>query len=241
MASQSLAPRVPRVVVTALKENEMSFELRDTDCSVANALRRVMIAEVVTLAIDVVTFEENTTVLKDEVIAHRLGMFPIKYSYRPGATRLRDDIARAMASDRDVQRRFRFNRDCDCDAHCGWCAATFSLDVSFDSRAASRPVQERETPLVVSSRDLVCGDSDVCSVDFANAFDSTRACERGIALVKLQKGQHLSLTAVATLGIAKEHAKWCVFLWNQAANEHSKRNAKRTARCISKTGMIERR
>ncbi|KAJ1446487.1 hypothetical protein M885DRAFT_625219 [Pelagophyceae sp. CCMP2097] len=66
MASQSLAPRVPRVVVTALKENEMSFELRDTDCSVANALRRVMIAEVVTLAIDVVTFEENTTVLKDE-------------------------------------------------------------------------------------------------------------------------------------------------------------------------------
>ncbi|KAJ1446485.1 hypothetical protein M885DRAFT_248974 [Pelagophyceae sp. CCMP2097] len=121
------------------------------------------------------------------------------------------------------------------------CAATFSLDVSFDSRAASRPVQERETPLVVSSRDLVCGDSDVCSVDFANAFDSTRACERGIALVKLQKGQHLSLTAVATLGIAKEHAKWCVFLWNQAANEHSKRNAKRTARCISKTGMIERR
>lgn len=42
-----------------------------------NALRRTLVAEVPKLAIDKVTFYDNTSALFDEILAHRLGLMPI--------------------------------------------------------------------------------------------------------------------------------------------------------------------
>ncbi len=42
-----------------------------------NALRRVLMAEVPKLAIDKVTFYDNTSALFDEIISHRVGLLPI--------------------------------------------------------------------------------------------------------------------------------------------------------------------
>src|SRR5690349_3899506 len=42
-----------------------------------NALRRTLVAEVPKLAIDKVTFYDNTSALFDEIISHRLGLLPI--------------------------------------------------------------------------------------------------------------------------------------------------------------------
>lgn len=69
--------RVPRVDVRRLDHNYCEFLLTNTDASAANALRRVMLAEVPTIAIDLVEIEINTTVLNDEFIAHRLGLIPL--------------------------------------------------------------------------------------------------------------------------------------------------------------------
>ncbi len=42
-----------------------------------NALRRTLLAEVPKLAIDKVTFYDNTSALFDEIVAHRIGLLPI--------------------------------------------------------------------------------------------------------------------------------------------------------------------
>eukprot|EP00955_Chlamydomonas_euryale_P059215 357308-Chlamydomonas_euryale.AAC.8 len=69
--------REPKVRLRKLTADYCEFTLTNTDASVANALRRVMIAEVPTIAVDLVEMENNTTVLNDEFIAHRLGLIPL--------------------------------------------------------------------------------------------------------------------------------------------------------------------
>ena len=68
------ASRRPEVVIRDLTDDYCEFTLKKTDASVANALRRVMLVDVPTLAIDMVDIEANSTPLNDEFLAHRLGM-----------------------------------------------------------------------------------------------------------------------------------------------------------------------
>ena len=49
----------PAVTIKKASKNSISFVLSNVDLSLANALRRVMIAEVPTIAIDLVEFECN--------------------------------------------------------------------------------------------------------------------------------------------------------------------------------------
>ncbi|KAF7563473.1 hypothetical protein G7046_g605 [Stylonectria norvegica] len=55
-----------------------SFSLVGLDASLANAFRRILLAEIPTLAIENVYIENNTSVIQDEVLAHRLGLIPFK-------------------------------------------------------------------------------------------------------------------------------------------------------------------
>jgi len=58
--------------------NSVTLQLEGIDRSYANAVRRFCIAEVPAMAIDDVVILENSSVLYDEILAHRLGMIPIK-------------------------------------------------------------------------------------------------------------------------------------------------------------------
>ncbi len=56
----------------------VSLQLEGIDRAYANAVRRFCLAEVPAMAIDDVVILENSSVLYDETLAHRLGMIPIK-------------------------------------------------------------------------------------------------------------------------------------------------------------------
>lgn len=59
-------------------ENYLKFILSGVTPTFANTLRRMIMTEVPTMAIDEVIIIENTTPLYDEIVAHRLGLMPLK-------------------------------------------------------------------------------------------------------------------------------------------------------------------
>lgn len=56
---------------------EACFSLIGVDAAIANAFRRILLAEVPTLAIDKCFIMDNGSVIADEVLAHRLGLVPL--------------------------------------------------------------------------------------------------------------------------------------------------------------------
>ena len=62
----------------SLDDNLARFTLSGAKPGFANAFRRAMIGEVPTLAIDDVRIYDNTSALFDEMLAHRLGLIPIR-------------------------------------------------------------------------------------------------------------------------------------------------------------------
>ena len=56
--------------------DSLRFAINNCDVSLANALRRVMISEVPTLAPHLISIYENTSVLHDEFLCQRIGLIP---------------------------------------------------------------------------------------------------------------------------------------------------------------------
>lgn len=71
-----------KVNILNLDDSEMTFEIIGIDAPIANALRRIIISEIPTMAIEKVTMWQNTSIIHDEVLCHRLGLIPIKVDPR---------------------------------------------------------------------------------------------------------------------------------------------------------------
>lgn len=189
--------RFPKVEVLSIAPHFISFVLSETDTSMANTMRRIMIAEVPTLAIDLVEYHENSSVLNDEYIAHRLGLIPIKFT------------PEGMSRGGDCHQAFLPHRECVCYDRCPRCSVEFELDVNFDRVNQNRPENERDLPLTVTSTDLKSNNPLVAPAHFLNEEEQDESHDEGISIVKLGPGQHLKFKAIARMGISKEHAKWC--------------------------------
>ncbi|RLI93564.1 MAG: DNA-directed RNA polymerase subunit D [Candidatus Altiarchaeales archaeon] len=59
-------------------EDRVEFNVKGIDVSMANALRKIIISEIPIMAIEDVTFYDNSSVMHDEILAHRLGLIPLK-------------------------------------------------------------------------------------------------------------------------------------------------------------------
>jgi len=106
MAMDNAEALGPVIKISQADSVRVKFELSNSDLAFANSLRRVMLAEIPTLAIDLVEIEQNSTVLADEFIAHRLGLIPLNG----------EGIDKLL-----------YSRDCDCEEYCEHCSVKLSL------------------------------------------------------------------------------------------------------------------
>ena len=67
-----------RVLENNKDKGMLSFILKDSNPVFANTLRRLIIDEVPTMAIEEVEFQKNNSILYDEMVAHRLGLTTLK-------------------------------------------------------------------------------------------------------------------------------------------------------------------
>ena len=130
-----------------ITDDTIKFTLTKTDQSVANALRRVMMAEVPTMAIDKVEFLQNTTVLHDDFLAHRLGLVPLTSMHAGFDTENTDD----------TKRDYQYNRDCTCQGYCPNCTAVFELDVRCREEEYKVTTKDLQPEFSGSKCQIACG------------------------------------------------------------------------------------
>lgn len=97
--------------VKVVDKNEFSarFIIEGVDSAFMNSLRRIIVAEVPSMAIDEVVVIENSSMLHDEILAHRLGLVP-----------LRTDLD-----------SYNLPKECSCKSElgCNLCRVSLTLDV----------------------------------------------------------------------------------------------------------------
>ncbi|RUS84277.1 hypothetical protein EGW08_007970 [Elysia chlorotica] len=71
-----------QIDIIKMSDTDMEFDMVGVDAAIANAVRRVLLAEIPTMAIESVAILNNTSIIQDEVLAHRLGLIPIKADAR---------------------------------------------------------------------------------------------------------------------------------------------------------------
>ena len=121
--------------VISKDSQKIAIKLKGIPLQYANALRRVCLNGVPVFAIDTVDIIENTSVLPDEGLAHRLGLIPLK-----------TDLG-----------RFNEPSKCDCQSESGYSNCKILLVLDSDESQVTRTVLSSE---LVSEDDTVKPVSD---------------------------------------------------------------------------------
>ncbi|KAG2682624.1 hypothetical protein I3760_11G199700 [Carya illinoinensis] len=191
-----------RVEVIRCSDDDMEFDMIGIDPAIANAFRRILIAEVPTMAIEKVLIANNTSVVQDEVLAHRLGLIPISVDPRLF------EYAENNALNERNSIVFKLHVRCE---RGGPRLTVKANALTWLPNGSEFPLQS-EDPNSNSTSKPKTYTSFSCSQDSLPEFSSNPIGFKGrlndIIISKLAPGQEIELEAHAVKGIGKTHAKW---------------------------------
>ncbi len=108
-------------------DEKATFTLEGVNPQMLNAFRRAVISEVPVMAIEEVTFYDNSSILDDEVLAHRLGLVPLKTNLKT----------------------YNLMSECTCKGKgCGKCTVILTLDVEGPKTVYSGDIKSADPTVV---------------------------------------------------------------------------------------------
>jgi DNA-directed RNA polymerase I and III subunit RPAC1 len=181
-----------KVDVVEFSPDQIEFDLVGVDASIANAIRRILIAEVPTMAIEYVYVMTNTSVVQDEVLSQRLGLVPLSLPIDSFIDFKRPEEGQAPEPTDENTAVFDLNVKCtrNKDAPKG-CEDPKTLYINGD----------------VTSGMMKFRSSGDQHINLKN-IDTFGPVNKDILLTKLRPGQEVDLELHAVRGIGQDHAKF---------------------------------
>ena len=177
-----LFSKLTNIEIKSKTKEELVFDITGVDPTLVNTLRRIMIAEIPTMAIETVIINQNTSIIPDEVLAHRLGLIPI-------------------LADADDFEEKKENEDFN-EKNC----IKFTLNVKCEKNKNGIINNEQ-----IFSRDLnleFLGDQKNKFYDNKTKKYTIGLVNDDIYLNKLAPGMEIDLVSYCVKGIGRTHAKW---------------------------------
>ena len=201
------------------KDDDLVFELIGCDVSFANALRRILLAEVPTVALEFVYMINNTSLIHDEVLAHRLGLIPLNVDPRlfedledpDEATDLNTLVFKLHVTCQSSKAKAKAKAEKDeADTNMDDLPSVIeNSDLDAAALAAARK-EAIETPGRPYTKHVYSGDLEWMpqGAQEKNFPDGIRPVHDDILIAKLRPGQEIYLEAHGRRGIGRDHAKF---------------------------------
>ncbi|XP_072031344.1 DNA-directed RNA polymerases I and III subunit RPAC1-like [Amphiura filiformis] len=176
-----------RIDIVRITESEMEFDMVGIDAALANAFRRILLAEVPTMAIEKVYIFNNTSIIQDEVLAHRLGLIPIKADPRMFEYKQEGDENGSPEDTVEFQLKIKCTKNPN--------APKDATDPDELYRHTKVTTEHLKWIPTGNQSDLF-------------GTDGIGPVERDILIAKLRPGQEIDLKCLCVKGLGKDHAKF---------------------------------
>lgn len=174
-----------KINIETMDKTDMEFDMIGFEPGMPNAFRRILLSEIPSMAIEKVHIYQNTSIMQDEVLAHRLGLIPLKAD--PRLFDWKSPDTGDEGTERDT--------------------LEFSLHIKCSKKAGGRP-EDGPDAAYNDHRVLTEHFKWIPKGNQESFVSDPGPVEPDILVNKLRPGHEMELKVFAVKGIGRDHAKF---------------------------------